>query len=351
MYVIDHHKPNRMRKFYITALISFCCYTGQAQVNGLTPQPNIDSVLSSRIKQLFNYLLASSRLGIRAQDNITVREIVIDAIRAGYTIDTASCPELRNNMSNPFFTLTPECVRVPGMIIAPGDSCYIAMAGNLKLTFSSVTRFENRLESFYHKPYKTPDTIEYSFIQAPAHYSKYRIRHYADADSMDWYVNYTDVNGMNRHSWLKARDTVFEVLATTVNLVQDIDTVAHIYSASWIDLDTITDPAYVVDQDTYFRPTVARLRIEYDARRATQGNDMFVRTIQNPSYNYFTLAISTGKPGPVNVRLLDAHGRIAETLTTGPETSVQVGRKLSPGVYYAEVLSGGKRQTVKLLRL
>jgi hypothetical protein len=350
MYLIDHHKPNRMRKFYIIAIISFCCYTSQAQVNGLTPQPHIDSVLSSRIKQLFNYLLASSRLGISAQDNITVREVVIDALRAGYSIDTASCPELRNNMSNPFFTLTPECVRVRGMIIAPGDSCYIAMAGNLKLTFSSVTRFENRLESFYHKPYKTPDTIEYSFIQAPAHYSKYRIRHYADADSMDWYVNYTDVNGMNRHSWLKARDTVFEVLATTVNLVQDIDTVAHIYSASWIDIDTINDPAYVVDRDTYFRPTVARLRIEYDAPRVTGRNATFVSAIQNPSHNYFTLMI-TGEPGPVSIRLMDANGRIAETLTSGSGTSVQIGRNLYPGVYYAEVLGGGKRQTVKLLKL
>jgi hypothetical protein len=76
-----------------------------------------------------------------------------------------------------------------------------------------------------------------------------------------------------------------------------------------------------------------------------------VQVSPNPSATYFSLIIK-GKPeSPVTVRVLDIFGRVMEKYEKiGSTTVLKLGHKLGNGSYFAEVIQGGERKVVKLLK-
>lgn len=336
-----------MKKLYIAMLLCMAQIAASSQ----TPPP--DTALSSCIRPLFDYLMHSSRLDVSRQQNITVRDIVRDARMAGYAVDTLGCPLLQANMDKAYYTQTPEWVRFHGFIVAPADSAYIARLGNLQLTFSSlISGFEHRLSAFYPKPLRSASEVAYSTTAPVTHYYEFRLRHYRTADFMDWYVNYTDTNGIVQTKWYKPVDTLIHFYGTSVNLIQKADTINKIYVTPQYTLDTLVSAAYVINQQTYYRATSALLQIaDLGPKVSMQQVNLVIRPMQNPSTGPFRLLITSASSEPVIVRLADQSGRPLEMKKVIPGTFASMGENVQPGLYYAEVIQGFQRKTIKLIRL
>ena len=76
-----------------------------------------------------------------------------------------------------------------------------------------------------------------------------------------------------------------------------------------------------------------------------------VQASPNPSPTYFSLVIKGSNESPVTVRVLDIFGRVMEKYERiGSATVLKVGHKLGNGSYFAEVIQGGERKVVKLVK-
>jgi hypothetical protein len=75
-----------------------------------------------------------------------------------------------------------------------------------------------------------------------------------------------------------------------------------------------------------------------------------VQTFPNPASTYFNLSIRSRSTKPVTIRIVDALGRTIENQRIAPNTTVAVGRKYQPGIYYAEVIQENRKATVRLVK-
>ena len=71
----------------------------------------------------------------------------------------------------------------------------------------------------------------------------------------------------------------------------------------------------------------------------------------NPASDYFTLSIQSSSNEPVKVRFFDNYGRQMEGIKTVlPNTALRFGHTYRPGFYFAEVIQGSRRITIKLIK-
>jgi hypothetical protein len=77
-----------------------------------------------------------------------------------------------------------------------------------------------------------------------------------------------------------------------------------------------------------------------------------VKAMPNPSSNYFTLVLSGGDDSPVTIRVVDMSGRVMDQYQKlAPNTLLRIGEKWRNGIYIAEIIQGGQRKTIKLVKL
>jgi uncharacterized repeat protein (TIGR03803 family) len=89
------------------------------------------------------------------------------------------------------------------------------------------------------------------------------------------------------------------------------------------------------------------------AKTATEPNlpALSLKVMPNPATSYFTLQISSNSNKPVQLRVIDAIGKVVEARQgIAPNSTVPIGHQYRPGVYYAEVLQDGTKATVKLVK-
>lgn len=83
-----------------------------------------------------------------------------------------------------------------------------------------------------------------------------------------------------------------------------------------------------------------------------QSGSLNVVVMPNPSRTYFTLKISSKYDAPVQLRILDAMGRAVENRSNlNANSTVQVGHRLYPGNYFAELTQGSERKVVQLIKI
>jgi hypothetical protein len=83
-----------------------------------------------------------------------------------------------------------------------------------------------------------------------------------------------------------------------------------------------------------------------------KANTIQVTVLPNPSSDYFTLKISGKNQTPVQLRITDASGRAMESRNQlNANSTVQVGHRLNPGTYFAEVIQGSERKVVQLIKI
>ena len=81
-------------------------------------------------------------------------------------------------------------------------------------------------------------------------------------------------------------------------------------------------------------------------------NAIQVIVLPNPSSDYFTLKISGKNQSPVQLRITDASGRAMENRNNlNANSTVQVGHRLNPGTYFAEIIQGSERKVVQLIKI
>jgi hypothetical protein len=81
------------------------------------------------------------------------------------------------------------------------------------------------------------------------------------------------------------------------------------------------------------------------------AKELSVRVQPNPSRNEFTLSISSNSEEKLSIKVMDAQGRTVEQLSgVNANGTVLVGRKLLPGIYFAEVIQGKQKKILKLIR-
>jgi len=79
--------------------------------------------------------------------------------------------------------------------------------------------------------------------------------------------------------------------------------------------------------------------------------ELKVTVMPNPSTTYFTLKLESKYETPVNMRVMDASGRVVDAKSKiGSNSTFQIGHNYSSGTYYAEMIQGTKRKVVQLIK-
>ena len=79
--------------------------------------------------------------------------------------------------------------------------------------------------------------------------------------------------------------------------------------------------------------------------------ELKVTVMPNPSTTYFTLKLESKYATDVNMRVMDASGRVVDAKSKiGSNSTIQIGHNYSSGTYYAELLQGTKRKVVQLIK-
>ena len=83
----------------------------------------------------------------------------------------------------------------------------------------------------------------------------------------------------------------------------------------------------------------------------TTDEDLKVTVMPNPTTTYFTLKLESKYETPVNMRVMDARGRVIDAKSKiGANSTLQIGHNYSSGTYYAELIQGTKRKVVQLIK-
>jgi hypothetical protein len=97
--------------------------------------------------------------------------------------------------------------------------------------------------------------------------------------------------------------------------------------------------------------TVNQLGISSE-KTTNEYTDLDVIVSPNPSSSRFTLTIRSKNQLPVNMRVLDASGRVIEARSKlDPNSTVQIGQDYAGGTYFAEFIQGTNRKVVQLLKV
>ncbi len=84
----------------------------------------------------------------------------------------------------------------------------------------------------------------------------------------------------------------------------------------------------------------------------TSEEELKVTVMPNPSSTYFTLKLESKYETPVNMRVMDAQGRVVDAKSKiGSNSTIQIGQSYSSGTYYAEMIQGTKRKVVQLIKI
>jgi hypothetical protein len=87
------------------------------------------------------------------------------------------------------------------------------------------------------------------------------------------------------------------------------------------------------------------------AINASTEEELKVTVMPNPSTTYFTLKLESKYSTPVNMRVMDASGRVVDAKSKiGSNSTIQIGHNYSSGTYYAEMMQGTKRKVIQLIK-
>jgi hypothetical protein len=74
--------------------------------------------------------------------------------------------------------------------------------------------------------------------------------------------------------------------------------------------------------------------------------------INNPTHNYFMLNVESSNNSQVNIKITDVSGRVIEMFRNeAPGKNLIFGSRYFPGTYFAEIIQGQNRRTIKLIKL
>jgi hypothetical protein len=83
----------------------------------------------------------------------------------------------------------------------------------------------------------------------------------------------------------------------------------------------------------------------------TTEEELKVTVMPNPSTSYFTLKFASRYETPLSMRVMDGAGRVVDAKSKiGANSTIQIGHNYSSGTYYAEIIQGGTRKVIQLIK-
>ena len=81
------------------------------------------------------------------------------------------------------------------------------------------------------------------------------------------------------------------------------------------------------------------------------SSQLSLTALPNPTSTHFTIKVKSKKSEPVDLKVLDAVGRLIETKRkVSANGSVTIGDRYQSGVYYLQAVQGSERATLKLIK-
>jgi hypothetical protein len=97
--------------------------------------------------------------------------------------------------------------------------------------------------------------------------------------------------------------------------------------------------------------TIIKDQVKSADKSAISAIKLDIAAMPNPTTAYFNLVIKSDSDIPVTVRVLDIFGKVIEYHEKiAPVTSLRFGQGWAAGAYYAEVIQGGQRKVLKLMK-
>ena len=78
----------------------------------------------------------------------------------------------------------------------------------------------------------------------------------------------------------------------------------------------------------------------------------FNMKVNNPTHSYFMLNAESSSKSQLNIKITDVNGRLIEIFRNEPAgKKVMIGSNYLPGTYFAEIVQGQNKRTIKLIKL
>jgi hypothetical protein len=124
----------------------------------------------------------------------------------------------------------------------------------------------------------------------------------------------------------------------------------------WNSFDCSAAPAQVLPVMTSTVPVVTAQSENASATSETtvkqSEEELKITVMPNPSTTYFTLKLESKYETPVNLRVMDAAGRVVDARSKlGANSTLQIGAAYMVGTYYAEFIQGNQRKVVQLIKI
>ncbi len=140
-----------------------------------------------------------------------------------------------------------------------------------------------------------------------------------------------------------------DVYMTGLFIAEEVESKGN--TVIWNSYDCSAPPAIpIVSTNTQSTQTViAETKV---AEVKSTEEDLKVTVMPNPTTTYFTLKLESKYETPVNMRVMDASGRVVDARSKiGSNSTIQIGHNYSSGTYYAEMTQGTKRKVLQLIKL
>lgn len=91
---------------------------------------------------------------------------------------------------------------------------------------------------------------------------------------------------------------------------------------------------------------------EKTVNNTSTEEELKITVMPNPSTTYFTLKFESKYQTPVNLRVMDASGRVVDAKSKiSPNSIIQIGAGYTSGNYFAEMIQGTRRKVVQLIKV
>jgi hypothetical protein len=142
-----------------------------------------------------------------------------------------------------------------------------------------------------------------------------------------------------------------DVYMTGLFVVEDLDSKGN--TVIWNSYDCATAAPVVLNskagkQNSIIQETSSKVTTE---TAVTTEDELKVTVLGNPTTTYFTLKFASRYETPLNLRVMDASGRVVDAQSKlGSNSSLQIGHNYNSGTYYAEITQGGQRKVIQLIK-
>ena len=155
------------------------------------------------------------------------------------------------------------------------------------------------------------------------------------------------------HKAHNASDCNDDVYMTGLFIVEDLESKGNTVIWNSFDCGSSAVPVVMVNKATATQSSITQEGNSVTkSPEVTTEEELKITVMPNPSTTYFTLKFESKYETPVNMRVMDASGRVVDAKSKiGSNSTIQIGANYVSGTYYAEMIQGTQRKVVQLMKV